>query len=298
VFRGTAPVPGTGWFDREGSERPLHGRFSEGKNEGKPYAVVIRVCSRCGGLGGSDKWKHTGWSCYQCGGSGRGTTAMARLFTTDELKVLNERRDTQRAKKAAARAVIYAELEAAHQASAAARKAMLEADPFYNEFKTLIGTFSVATVQDEGWDPDDKRPPLPDFLKEMWKRIQHMDLSGKMVAAVQKFLDSRKAAQRRKDNATFLAEVGKRILITAKVLFIKTIYYGNGFYDPSKYLIKFETADGVVLTWFTQKYFEKGTTVTGKATVKAHNEFKGMKETQITNFRITEETQAPEEVLV
>ena len=47
-------------------------------------AILIRVdrngtkyfegdvpCSRCGGAGGADKWQFTGWTCYQCGGSGK-----------------------------------------------------------------------------------------------------------------------------------------------------------------------------------------------------------------------------------
>jgi hypothetical protein len=28
-------------------------------------------CSRCGGAGGSEAWRHTGWTCYQCGGRGK-----------------------------------------------------------------------------------------------------------------------------------------------------------------------------------------------------------------------------------
>ncbi len=28
-------------------------------------------CTRCGGAGGSDRWAETGWTCYQCKGSGR-----------------------------------------------------------------------------------------------------------------------------------------------------------------------------------------------------------------------------------
>jgi hypothetical protein len=27
-------------------------------------------CVRCSGAGGQDKWRDTGWVCYQCGGSG------------------------------------------------------------------------------------------------------------------------------------------------------------------------------------------------------------------------------------
>lgn len=28
------------------------------------------VCPRCGGAGGSKNWEYTGWTCYQCGGTG------------------------------------------------------------------------------------------------------------------------------------------------------------------------------------------------------------------------------------
>jgi hypothetical protein len=29
------------------------------------------TCNRCGGAGGADKWQMTGWTCYQCGGTGK-----------------------------------------------------------------------------------------------------------------------------------------------------------------------------------------------------------------------------------
>ncbi|AYK20477.1 hypothetical protein C0073_022335 (plasmid) [Aeromonas veronii] len=33
------------------------------------------MCGRCGGRGGSEAWSHTGWTCYQCGGTGKGEPA-------------------------------------------------------------------------------------------------------------------------------------------------------------------------------------------------------------------------------
>jgi hypothetical protein len=39
--------------------------------DGTKYYRGLVTCERCGGLGGSDKWAYTGWTCYECGGSGK-----------------------------------------------------------------------------------------------------------------------------------------------------------------------------------------------------------------------------------
>ena len=37
------------------------------RNGSKHYRGMI-PCDRCGGVGGADAWKYTGWTCYKCGG--------------------------------------------------------------------------------------------------------------------------------------------------------------------------------------------------------------------------------------
>lgn len=286
-FRGTPAEIGSGWLDREGVERQRHGEFTKGKSAGKPYSNYVPICGRCGGAGGADKWAHTGWTCYQCDGTGRGEVRPIRVYTADELATLNVRRDAQRAKKAE-KARIAAEVkQAAEEASAAQRASVLASDPFYGAFKVLMSTF-VSCGYGDDLDIGEEIDRTPDFLRDMWKRIQHSDLTEKQAAAVKKFIDSRDAVERRKAASAFIGKIGERIEVDSKVLWSKTIYYGVGYSDPSKYLIKFETTGGQVLTWFTQKYFTKGDVVRGRATVKAHNEYKGQKETQITNFRVSE----------
>ena len=39
------------------------------KNGSKHWEGIIK-CDRCGGQGGSDAWKETGYTCYKCGGQG------------------------------------------------------------------------------------------------------------------------------------------------------------------------------------------------------------------------------------
>jgi hypothetical protein len=38
---------------------------------GTKYFLIDKPCDRCGGAGGADKWKPTGWTCYKCGGTGK-----------------------------------------------------------------------------------------------------------------------------------------------------------------------------------------------------------------------------------
>ena len=52
-------------------------------------------------------------------------------------------------------------------------------------------------------------------------------------------------------------------------------------------ILKFEDSDGNILTWFASggKSYEKGGKISLKATVKAHDEFKGVKQTVITRAK-------------
>lgn len=72
------------------------------RNGSKHYEGMV-VCDRCGGNGGSDTWKFTGWTCYKCGGTGK--IASKWIERTPEYQA---KLDARRAKKQAER---MAELE-------------------------------------------------------------------------------------------------------------------------------------------------------------------------------------------
>ena len=40
------------------------------RNGSKHYEALV-PCDRCGGAGGAEQWKYTGWTCYKCGGTGK-----------------------------------------------------------------------------------------------------------------------------------------------------------------------------------------------------------------------------------
>lgn len=66
-------------------------------------------CSRCGGLGGHEVWKHTGWTCYRCGAATRRIAnglfsdpsgpLKIKVYTEEKLQKLNAAKEKRRQKK-------------------------------------------------------------------------------------------------------------------------------------------------------------------------------------------------------
>ena len=49
----------------------ISSRLIRTDRNGTKYYEGVVTCPRCGGAGGADCWKATGWTCYQCGGEGK-----------------------------------------------------------------------------------------------------------------------------------------------------------------------------------------------------------------------------------
>lgn len=97
-------------FNRAGEAHQPTGRSSRDN----PFRSFSTACGRCGGLGGSEAWRHTGFTCYDCAGSGRGPNRIEPLYTAEKLAKLNEAAYKRAAKKAAIRnAEVAAERERA-----------------------------------------------------------------------------------------------------------------------------------------------------------------------------------------
>lgn len=73
--------------------------------KGKPVLIRRRNCTRCGGAGGAEAWRHTGWTCYRCGGNGTDpTNEVIKLYTPEQNAKLDAIAEKKAAKKAAERA--------------------------------------------------------------------------------------------------------------------------------------------------------------------------------------------------
>lgn len=79
---------------------------------GSKHMHGMVVCDRCGGLGGSDAWKFTNWTCYKCGGTGKVEARWIERTPEYEAKLAERRR------KKAEKAMAEQEAERAEQLAA------------------------------------------------------------------------------------------------------------------------------------------------------------------------------------
>lgn len=92
-----------------------------------------------------------------------------------------------------------------------------------------------------------------------------------------------KAAAYRKRAAAseYIGTVGKPLTFTGEVVMIREL---DGNYGVS-YLTKFVEGDGNTVVWFASRALDRGKTYTLTATVKAHRDYDGNKETVVTRGR-------------
>lgn len=94
------------------------------KNGTKYYEGLV-PCTRCGGAGGADKWKPTGWRCYKCGGTGK-QAGKWKEYTPEYEAKLAERRRKRREKYLAEHEQEIKEREEARAKKEAAERAEKE----------------------------------------------------------------------------------------------------------------------------------------------------------------------------
>lgn len=120
----TATNPSTvRYFHRDGS--PCKRRVRVESEHVATYQVQD-ACDRCGGAGGGPQWSHTGWTCYACGGNGKGKIRTVKVYSAEKLAKLVTAEEKRNAKKQAAR-IAEARLAAEHRQ--ATRREILAANP-------------------------------------------------------------------------------------------------------------------------------------------------------------------------
>jgi hypothetical protein len=251
------------------------GREFTGKQEqndkGKPVTYRQTKCSRCGGAGGAEKWRHTGWTCFQCGGSGLGPVVTDRLYTAEQLQKLNATRDKREAKKAAAQAAKTAALEAAHAALEAARAS--NRAEFKQAHKELF---------DAVWSLND------DFLITMVGQcIERTSISDKQI----ELINAKLAAAKTKASSQHLGTVGERRDFTCKIE--RILNWSRQQYPHfSKYCHIMRDENGNCVKYIgSSNLGAENETVTFKATVTEHTDYNGEKQTVVARPKLVDVVQ-------
>jgi len=96
-----------------------------------------------------------------------------------------------------------------------------------------------------------------------------------------------------KAKSEWVGQVGDKMVFTVTALMSMTVETVYGI----QYLNKFITDEGNVLVWFTGTVkFDKDDRLRLRGTIKAHNEYKGTKETALTRCKVVEEIKMAEVV--
>jgi hypothetical protein len=257
-FRSGAPV-------REGGPAVRGG-------PGKEFCTVTKVCGRCGGQGGAEQWRHTGWTCFDCAGRGTRGLEDLRVYTAERLAKLN----ASAAKAAAKREAAAVAKQAAADAAAELRRA---------EFIRVHGALLERAAVYAG---------RSDFLADVIARAERTcALSDGQVTAILNTLakfGASEAARERRAAAGHLGTVGERLTFAATVK--RSVGGGGREFGtfPWRITTLEDEAGRCIVYKGTAHYWEPGTVVTLKATIKEHGDYQGTPQTMIARPVVVSET--------
>ena len=219
------------------------------------FVVQPHPCSRCGGKGGSEAWRRTGLTCYECNGSGhRDRTRDVPVYTTEALAKLNAKADAKVAAKVAAEKAKDAAFEAAYA-------------------EVLAAVAKLHTV--------------PDFVVDVLaKGRKYGTLSDAQVAAVLKTIDRELA----KTQTGWVGTIGERVTLDLTVIFVTSFdsrfgtCHVHGFKDDAgNVLIHKGARIYVEVDDNRPNLLAKGDKVRIAFNIKEHGVREGVKQTIVTH---------------
>ena len=264
-------------------ERPLQ-LLKTDKNGTKYYADYN--CPRCGGEGYIFGFEYIqGGVCFKCGGSGeRPRAKIIKEYTPEYKAKLEEQRAKRRRKDAPKR-----------------NQALFAENGFNPEGQTYIVLGDTYAIKDElkekgahfnrtlGWHfdaPVEEYPTALITVDDCYEQNIYGEYTGYFdMTTIKNVREAYIVDQNQKSSKSeFLGDVGSRLNLNISSHEMVTHWdteYGR------TYLYKFLTPEGNVLTWKTGKFIKDEDVlecITG--TVKAHTEFKGIRQTELTRCKV------------
>jgi len=246
----------------------------------RPYTVNVYPCSRCGGAGGGDKWQFTGWTCFDCGGSGKAQPRTEKLYTADQLAKL----DAAQGKRDAKRAVEAAAKLAERQAAAAATTAAFDAAE-----ANLLARIPVAWL-----DLNNERAADARIVGDIIDRgRRYGSINDRQRDLVVSILDKRAAQAARSTTSRHFGQVSDKVSVAVTCINVASYertpfgYRSGG--QETVYICTFDDGAGHVFVTKTPTLsVERGTQGTLRGIIKQHDEYQSVKQTQLTRAQFDE----------
>lgn len=256
-------------FFRDG--RPFTGRAGVTLS-GKPFTSEVRRCGRCGGVGGSENWRHTGWTCFDCNGSGRGPTVELPLYTAEQVAKL----DAALAKRHAT---------AQRKADASAAKLQAESDARRAAFEAahgdVLGWLRSLDLREDGF--------LSDMRRVATERAQWTDAQAAAVYTARERAQARAEVAAASHHVGTLGERLRGLVVTVERLHSFTRPAFRGFGEDVVYIVTMRDAAGNCIVSKSQSFAAQvGERLTIDATVKDHGDFRGQAQTTIERVKVRE----------
>lgn len=229
------------------------------------------TCGKCGGQGGRREWTHTGFTCYQCGGTGRAPKPrIIKVYTPEHAAKLEAQRNARHAK---AEAEKNARLIATYEERMLKEGFQKEGEE-YVLYRVKGETFSIKDQlkglgcrfkPQIGWYSSQK---LSDYDCQRMIAEQLLESAAPLINW--KTMDECHAEfEVEEDESEWVGTVGERIEVT---LHIDRVMTFSGKFGASN-IILMSDENGNKYKWSTQKSYEEGKDVTFKATIKEHAEY-------------------------
>lgn len=248
--------------------------------KGAPYFTRRRSCARCGGAGGSERWAHTGFTCYGCAGSGLGGDETVKLYTAEQVARL----DATRAKRHQRQAAAQAATQAQQQAEADQRRAA------FNEAQADVLPWLRATVEQIADRQGVPAAELSGFLPDMLHRADRLaHWSEAQAAAVHSAKAKMEAAAAACAASRHIGAEGDRLDLTVTVERISDYSrpcFAASWKSETVWIVTMRDADGNALVSKGTRFAPKvGATLRIRATVAAHDEFRGEAQTVVARVQ-------------
>jgi hypothetical protein len=232
--------------------------------KGAPYFTRRRSCSRCGGAGGSERWAHTGFTCYGCAGSGLGGDETVKLYTPEQVARLDATSAKRHAKLAAAHAVAQAQADVLPWLRATVEQ--------------IADRQGVPAVELSGF--------LPDMLHRA-DRLAHW--SEAQAAAVHNAKAKMQAAAEARAASRHIGAEGDRLDLTVTVERISDYSrpcFNASWKNETVWIVTMRDTEGNALVSKGTRFRPKlGATLRIRATVAAHDEFRGEAQTVVARVQ-------------